>query len=491
MEMQPSISSPPLPPSFENPTDTSNWLINSGNKAGMIVGSYPTDETIDKLLDAGITVFVNLCDETEIKKSFDYYRYIYDKCHSTGQYTNVQHTRMVMKSKKGHDVEHLYGYCRELYRMILNGGLLYVHSLKGYGRVSLVGYYTIRLDSNVQHSQCLNILDASFKTRKIKLPKMQKLETKEQYSTVRQFDYNHKKEMDKYNMWKRAEEAQAKKHGVLEDEGPPKPEPHPDSSTLTTQQVIDMMAEMSSVETKVQELGKSLVQQNVITQENFESNDAKYHEYFVTLTSLLRKKMEDILTDDDKLELDDKLQKYGGILAMISPSPSPPPLSSPISPLSSSPSSPPPLSSPSSLPSSSPSSPPPLSSSPSSPPPLSSPISPLPSSLPPQLPPLKPVDDIENKCTDDLDTIVNNLELYRQKTIEVSNSLKSKGLISDEQVEKNQSTYSAYVSSFVELLKVENLNALQSQELEKYKDKYYTLKPVIERMSKSVSLLST
>ena len=101
------------------------------------------------------------------------------------------------------------------------------------------------------------------------------------------------------------------------------------------------------------------------------------------------------------------------------------------------------------------------------------------------------MDDIENKCTDDLDTIVNNLELYRQKTIEVSNSLKSKGLISDEQVEKNQSTYSAYVSSFVELLKVENLNALQSQELEKYKDKYYTLKPVIERMSKSVSLLST
>ena len=465
--MRPSTPSPSLPPSFENPTDTSNWLINSGNKAGMIVGSYPTDETIDKLLDAGITVFVNLCDETEIKKSFDYYRYIYDKCHSTGQYTNVQHTRMVMKSKKGHDVEHLYGYCRELYRMILNGGLLYVHSLKGYGRVSLVGYYTIRLDSNVQHSQCLNILDASFKTRKIKLPKMQKLETKEQYSTVRQFDYNHKKEMDKYNMWKRAEEAQAKKHGVLEDEGPPKPEPHPDSSTLTTQQVIDMMAEMSSVETKVQELGKSLVQQNVITQENFESNDAKYHEYFVTLTSLLGKKVENTLTDNDKLELDDKLQKYSGILAMISPSPSPPPLSSPISPLPS----------------------PPLSSSPSSPP--SSLPSSSPSSLPPQLPHLKPVDDIENKCTDDLDTIVNNLELYRQKTIEVSNSLKSKGLISDEQVEKNQSTYSAYVSSFVELLKVENLNALQSQELEKYKDKYYTLKPVIERMSKSVSLLST
>lgn len=175
-----------------NPTKYCNWaLCSTTDKSGLLVGEYPKESTYDVhlklLLEAGVTVFVNLCTTQEKKKHGDYEALIRVKHPSL--YPKLTFINLPFLTKKVPDETKLYDTSRKVFDMCNDEGkLVYVHSVTGHGRCTVFAGFCMMFDPTIRSTnRPIEILEHSLMTREIKVSGKSKLESRDQYKIFERF----------------------------------------------------------------------------------------------------------------------------------------------------------------------------------------------------------------------------------------------------------------------------------------------------------------
>jgi len=308
-----------------NPTDTCNWFILSeNNNYGMIIGEYPTKDTIQKLLDVGVNVFVNLCTDQEINRSFDYCEYLVNKHKETSKYGDIINSKMPMITKRVPNSKKLYDYAMYVYSLILQRKLVYVHSMTGHGRASMLAAYTMMFDDRLLNINTVQeALEIGLKTRKTRIVGKHKLETKEQYRILREFPDHHRRSLQDYekkqreSVWNKVEEEHVKKHGSI-IQPPGEKEVAPSVTEMSKVELTEILGTLPESKNSLTKWGSTLKESGNITEEEFLDNEEKYGKYMSYLAENLQSYLNSTLEQDKIQELDELLDKYRGIQASIS-----------------------------------------------------------------------------------------------------------------------------------------------------------------------------
>lgn len=146
---------------MSGPTKTSNWLFKSNDmKAGCVVGEYPKEEDVKKLLALGFNVFINLCEKSEISARYDYEKMLGDE---------IEYLRFPMKRKKIPDPKTLYPEVHYVFKLLLEGKLIYIHSVNGSGRTSVYcNSMMMLIDKKSSDKEPSDVIKKSYSTREIK-----------------------------------------------------------------------------------------------------------------------------------------------------------------------------------------------------------------------------------------------------------------------------------------------------------------------------------
>lgn len=100
------------------------WVFGSKGTGGIIVGPYPTvgSRHIEYVLESGVDIFINLCDDDEVVSHGDYSRYVMWNCMTKNQCKVLE-----INTRNRYQ---LYEALRYTKNAIDNRRIVYVHGVK-------------------------------------------------------------------------------------------------------------------------------------------------------------------------------------------------------------------------------------------------------------------------------------------------------------------------------------------------------------------------
>jgi len=132
-----------LPPSkvHYGPTDASNWVL----LGRVIAGSYPGDlkpekanDKVKAILTSGITTFVCLQTETELKRFHPYKNLVEEQKKLLGNTTNIEFVNFQIPDTSVASDKAVKPFIESLIKRLVNNEILYIHCWGGHGRTGTI-----------------------------------------------------------------------------------------------------------------------------------------------------------------------------------------------------------------------------------------------------------------------------------------------------------------------------------------------------------------
>jgi protein-tyrosine phosphatase len=141
---------------MQGPDERSNWII----KNRLLVSSYPYGEsTIKTYINSGINVFVNLTEDKEKVKEYNYYNFLPDK---------IKYVKFPMPDMSTTDDDMTNHFVDELALLYESGSNILVHCKGGIGRTGVIVCLLLSKLKYCENSTIIEYVNKCFADRVIK-----------------------------------------------------------------------------------------------------------------------------------------------------------------------------------------------------------------------------------------------------------------------------------------------------------------------------------